>query len=103
MNSNRKAFIVVSVCFLSCFLVIDLKNYIVNGSSFIVTGDAFDTLKYYLTIPGYYPTFFIILLMGQNVHNYNYFIMEIFTLLLSSSMYGWVVSLLFRVRNGKRN
>jgi len=103
MNSKFRVFLISSICFIIFFLVIDLKNYYTNGASFVVTGDIFDTLKHYLTIPGSIPSFIVILIVYNNIHNYNYIVMESVTLLSSSILYGFVISLFIRNRKKVSN
>lgn len=84
------------------FTCIDLKNIISNGAAFTVNDDIFDKFKFYATIPGYVPAFLIIFIVYQNIHNYNFYVIELITLLCSSILYGWIIAyVVTKVRSKK--
>ena len=73
------------------FLLIDLKNFLHNGAPFVIDDDLLDKFKFYATLPGLILAFLVILAVYQNIHNYDYFVMESIRILASSLLYGWIL------------
>lgn len=94
MTQQRKSLLIYSACFLAVFLIIDFKNYISNGAVFIVTGDIIDQFKHYATLPGTILAFIVLIVVYQNIHNYDFVVLEGITLISSSILYGWIVSVI---------
>jgi hypothetical protein len=84
MNAKRRLFLMTSVLLAAVFAAVDLKNYFVNRAPFYVSDDLFDKFKIYATIPGAIPAFFIVLLVYQNAHAFNFYVLESITILLIS-------------------
>ena len=87
---------IASFCFLLCFVIVDLKNYLKNGAPFIVNDDIFDKLKFYLNLPGEMVGFLIIIIVYQNIHNYDFYAIETISFISSSILYGWITSIILR-------
>jgi hypothetical protein len=91
MKGNRKHFFIAALVYILFSLVIDLRNYLVNGEIFIESGDILDSINYYSSIPGFIPSFILILIIYQNIHNYDYYFLWTSSLLFNSLFYGILV------------
>lgn len=94
LKGNRKHFFIGAVAYILFSLLIDLRNYLVNGEIFIVSGDILDSIHFYSSIPGFIPSFILILIIYQNIHNYDYYFLWTSSLLFNSLFYGILLYLL---------
>jgi hypothetical protein len=90
MKRDKKYFIIAATIFLILSLIIDLRNYMANGAIFVINGDIYDTVKFYLGLPGLTLSNIIILIIYQNIHNYSFYFMWSLALLLNSIIYGYL-------------
>ena len=100
---KHRVFLIVFSLLMVVFVMIDLKNAIQNGAPFVINNDVLDRLKNYATIPGSFLSSLVILVIYQNVHSYDYYVMESIALLSSSALYGWIVSIIFSRTISKRD
>lgn len=94
MNRYRKHFFIAAIVYILFSVLIDLRNYLVNGEIFIVNGDILDSLHFYLNIPGRIISFILIFIVYQNIHNYDFYFLWASSLLFNSLLYGFLVYLL---------
>ena len=90
MKTNKKWFLIGALLYAIFFLGVDLKNLNSNGAFFIVNEDFMDKLKFYSELPGFIPSFVLILIIYQNIHNYDSYVLESFMLLFNSIIYGLI-------------
>jgi hypothetical protein len=90
-----KYILIAASIYLLFSLSIDLRNYIVYGDIFIVSGDLLDSLNFYFDLPGGVPAVFLTFIVYQNIHNYDSYFLWIFILLFNSIFYGIVTQLIY--------
>lgn len=98
MIQKHKIFLITFWGFLTFFALVDLKNYLNNGASFVVSEDIFDKLKSYLEFPGMVAGFLVVMIVYQNIHNYDFYVLEAVSITTSSMLYGWIMSLVLRIK-----
>jgi len=94
MISKRSIFLITAIAVALFFIAIDLRNHLINGASFVVNDDILDKIKFYLNIPGFVIGFLFIMVIYQNIHNYNYYVIETVSIISSSLIYGWIASII---------
>jgi hypothetical protein len=92
---EKKYFMIAASIYLLFSLSIDLRNYIVYGDIFIVSGDLLDSLNSYFALPGGAPAILLTFIVYQNIHNYDSYFLWIFVLLFNSIFYGIVTQLIY--------
>ena len=100
-RQRRRIFLVTSLLFSAAFAAVDLKNYLLTGAPFVINDDLLDKFKICATLPGVIPAGAVVLLVYQNVHTYNFYVIECITILSSSLLYGWIVSLIVQKIRGR--
>ena len=76
--------------FILVYVAIHLKNYFQVGYLFaVVNGDPFDSAFQLISIPGYIPTFILIIVIFHNIHNYPLWFLEVFSLIFNCIIYGY--------------
>ncbi len=90
-KEDIKRMVLVATIYLLVYVAIHLKNYLQVGELFgIIKGDNFDKAFQFISIPGFIPTFMLIVLIFQNIHNYPSWFLEIFTFIFNCLFYGYV-------------
>jgi len=95
MKGDKKYFLIAASIFLLYSLSVDLRNFLENGDVFVVNGDIFDSINFYLSIPGVILSFIPVLIVYQNIHNYDFYFMWSFALIFNGIFYGTVFYFLY--------
>jgi len=81
----------IASIYLLIYIAIHMKNYFQVGELFeVIKGDSFDKAFQFISIPGFIPTFLLIVLVFQNIHNYPTWFLELFSLVFNCLFYGYV-------------
>jgi hypothetical protein len=91
MKRKKKYFILPVLLFLLVYFLVHLKNYFQVGYFYtVIKDDIFDKFFYYLEMPGSIPGFLLVILIYQNVHNYNDCVAEILITVFNCLFYGFI-------------
>jgi len=92
---EKKYFMIAASIYLLFSLSINLRNYIVYGDIFTVSGDLLDSLNFYFALPGGALAILLTFIVYQNIHNYDSYFLWIFVLLFNSIFYGIVTQFIY--------
>ena len=95
MRRNKRYFFIPAIIVLLFLLLIDLKNYLLNGEIFITQGDFFDSISSFIEFPGTLLVTLIVLIVYKNIHNYDFYFMWALALVLNTLFYGLLVYFFF--------
>jgi hypothetical protein len=90
-----KRILIAASFYLTFYIAIQQKNYVQVGEVFgVIKGDDFDYIFRFLSLPGFIPTFLMIVIIFQNIHDFPWWFLEFFSLIFNCIFYGYMIPLI---------